>query len=80
MLTRKGGKNMERYKNLDGDSGVIAYETGPNYIRVQFSDRSIYLYTYESAGSQNIEYMKRLAENGEGLNAFINTTVRKKYA
>jgi hypothetical protein len=71
---------MERYKNLGGDSGVVGYEIGQDFIRVQFSDGSIYLYTYASAGSQNIEHMKQLARIGQGLNSFINKTVRKAYA
>lgn len=71
---------MERYKNLGGDSGVVAYEIGSDFIRVQFSDGEIYLYTYASAGSHHIEHMKQLARNGQGLNSFINTTVRKAYA
>ena len=71
---------MERYKNLGGDSGVAAYENGTDFIRVQFSDGSVYLYTYASAGAQNIEHMKQLAIQGQGLNAFINTAVRKTYA
>ena len=71
---------MERYKNLKGDSGVSAYETGSDFIRVEFSNGSIYLYTYASTGSDNIECMKRLAADGQGLNTFINTTVRKAFA
>ena len=71
---------MERYKNLSGGSGIVAYESGPDFIRVQFSSGSVYLYTYESAGSENIEEMKELASKGEGLNSFINTTVRYYYA
>lgn len=71
---------MERYRNLGGDSGVAAYEVGNDFIRVMFSDRSVYLYTDASAGSHNIREMKRLAREGQGLNAFINTTVQKKYA
>ncbi|MEG0308939.1 MAG: hypothetical protein RR636_13410 [Clostridium sp.] len=71
---------MERYKDINGDSGVVAYELGVEYIRVQFSTGAIYLYTNESTGIQNIEQMKRLAQNGDGLNAFINTTVRMRYA
>jgi len=70
---------VERYRNIDGDSGVAAYEIGPDYIRVQFSDGSVYLYTYTSAGSHNIEEMKRLAVAGDGLNAFINKNVKKSY-
>ena len=34
---------MERYQNLGGNSGVVAYEIGQDFIRVQFSDGSIYL-------------------------------------
>ncbi len=71
---------MERYRNVGGDSGVVAYESGPDFIRVQFSDGSFYLYTYASAGQENIEHMKQLARNGQGLNSFINTTVRHAYA
>ncbi len=71
---------MERYRDIDGDSGVTGYENGPDYIRVQFSDGSVYLYTYASAGPNNIEEMKRLAVADDGLNAFINKNVRKRYA
>ena len=71
---------MERYRDIDNDSGVARYEIGSDYIRVQFEDGSVYLYTYTSAGSSNIEEMKRLAATGDGLNAFINRNVRKRYA
>ena len=70
---------MEHYKNLDGNSGIVGYEIGEDFIRVQFSGGSIYLYTYASAGAHNVEQMKQLARNGKGLNAFINRFVRKDY-
>lgn len=70
---------MERYSDLDRDSGVAAYESGSDYIRVQFSDGTIYLYTYRSAGHRHIEEMKVLAKRGDGLNAYINDHVRKSY-
>lgn len=71
---------MDHYKNLGGNSGVVGYETGPDFIRVQFSDGAVYLYTSTSAGSENIDTMKQLAVYGEGLNSFINRNVRKAYA
>lgn len=71
---------MERYKNLGGNSGDIAFEIGLDYIRVQFSDGSLYLYNNEITGSQNINHMKGLASRGYGLNSFINKAVRKAYA
>jgi hypothetical protein len=71
---------MERYKNLSGDSVVVAYEIGSDSITIQFRDGSVYLYNYQSAGSSNVEHMKALAISGQGLNSFINRVVKKKYA
>ncbi|MBI5204699.1 MAG: hypothetical protein HZA11_07270 [Nitrospirae bacterium] len=71
---------MERYKNLGGSSGVAAYEVGDDSIKVQFDDGSLYLYNYQSAGSNDIEQMKRLAIAGRGLNSFISRVVKKRYA
>ena len=71
---------MKEYRNLGGDSGILGYESGSDSIRVEFSNGSVYLYTYASAGESNIEEMKRLATDGQGLNSFINRNVRLKYA
>ncbi|GAB1360150.1 hypothetical protein MASR1M31_19490 [Porphyromonadaceae bacterium] len=71
---------MTSYKDIDNDSGVAAYKYGDDFIRVRFKSGDTYLYTYESAGVKNVESMKILAKEGDGLNAFINTYVRKLYA
>jgi hypothetical protein len=71
---------MERYKNLSGNSGVVEYEIGPTFIKVRFSDGTIYRYTESSAGSRNIQRMKNLARKGLGLSSFISATVREAYA
>jgi hypothetical protein len=71
---------MERYKNLGGNSDVIAYEIENESIAVQFNDSAIYLYNYRSAGEVNIEKMKTLAVAGRGLNSFIMKQARKRYA
>lgn len=71
---------MEKYLNLGGNSGIVAYEIGIDAITVQFSDGSIYLYNYQSAGKEKIEHMKKLAVSGQGLNSFIMRNVRKSYA
>lgn len=52
---------MQPYRNLAGDSGVVAYETGADFIRVRFIGGDTYLYTYRSAGARNVEQMKLLA-------------------
>ena len=74
------GGIMEQYKKLGRDSGISFYEINSDSITVQFSTGKIYLYTYQSAGSHNIEEMKLLAKNGEGLNSFIQRVARKDYA
>ncbi len=71
---------MKSYANRSGTSGVRYYEIVDTSITVQFQDGATYLYTYESAGENNIEQMKSLALSGSGLNSYINTNVRKLYA
>ncbi len=71
---------FKSYGNPEGNSGIDAYQIGPDFIRVKFHNGSIYLYTYESAGQDDIEEMKELAKEGQGLNRYINTNVRHHYA
>jgi hypothetical protein len=70
---------MDKYRGADRDSGIAAYEAGADYIRVRFKDDSVYLYTADSTGRDDIEAMKSLADQGDGLNTYINRRVRKRY-
>jgi hypothetical protein len=72
-------RNMKRYKNLEGNSGVSGYEAGEDRIAIEFGYDTVYLYTYKSAGKRIIEKMKQLAESGKGLSTYISQTVREKY-
>lgn len=71
---------MERYKNLGGNSNIMSYELSNSEITVQFGDGSIYLYTNQSTSTKNINEMHRLARAGYGLNSFIGRVVRKGFA
>lgn len=71
---------MERYRNLGGDSNVTGFEIGSDSITIKFKPNDIYIYTYQSAGKDNIERMKNLAIAGRGLNSFIMRHVKKGYA
>ena len=71
---------MQRYKNLGSDSGVVAYEIGKDFIKVQFVDGSTYLYNYSLPGKDEVEMMKQLALAGSGLATFINKYIRGNYA
>jgi hypothetical protein len=72
---------MRPYANLSGDSGILAYEPGPTFIRIQFRSGDPYVYTYESVGQENVERMKVLAAAGKGLSTFISQhpSVRNGY-
>jgi hypothetical protein len=58
---------MQKYKDWDHDSNILAYEIGDDFIQVLFRNGSfrLYTYTYTSAGSIAIEEMKRLACQGD---------------
>lgn len=76
---------MQLYKNLSGQSGVIAYEIGNDSIDVKFREiskdgSSTYKYSRSHTGLHHVEQMKRLATAGLGLNSYINKNVRKLYA
>jgi hypothetical protein len=71
---------MLPYQNLQGNSGVAAYETGPSYIRVRFTHGRTYEYDYASTGQFHVERMKALAASGQGLATFISKFVKTNYA
>jgi len=73
---------MHPYKNLGGNSNVEAYEIGDDSILVKFRRGAYchYLYTYESCGKDEVEKMKTLAEEGQGLGGFLATNPYHKEA
>jgi hypothetical protein len=73
--------SMKTYKNLSGNSGVVAYEIGKNFIKVKFEGESgIYIYDYKRPGRELVEEMKALALKGEGLSTFISQNVGNAYS
>lgn len=70
---------MKAYKNISGNSGVLAYDIGKTFVRVKFTGGHIYTYSYKSAGKKYIEEMKLLAEKGEGLAGFISKYIKDQY-
>jgi hypothetical protein len=71
---------MQMYKNLGGDSNIKCYEIGNDYIDVIFyGTAKTYRYSYASAGRHHVEQMKKLAEQGIGLNSYIMRNTRLLY-
>lgn len=62
---------MRRYGNSSGDSGVVAYQTGPDFILVRFRGGAVYQYSAAEAGTAHIATMQALAVSGRGLSAYI---------
>ncbi len=70
---------MTPYKNRGGRSGIVAYEQAASSITVEFKNGKKYQYNSASAGSANVDHMKALAQQGQGLGTFIDK-VRPPYA
>lgn len=75
-------REMKLYQDIQGDSGISAYECGDDWIDVQFKGGDTYRYLAVDIGSAAVHEMKRLAQAGDGLNAFINThpSVKEGYS
>ena len=72
---------MPAYKDVDGDSGIVWFDTGPDWIDLEWErGKFIYRYSYASAGATHVEQMKRLAAKGNGLNTYLNKHAAQKYA
>ncbi|WP_082954639.1 hypothetical protein [Acidihalobacter prosperus] len=73
---------MTPYLNLNGNSNVLAFEATEDSILVVFKSGACRKYLYNTArpGGAVVERMKVLAVQGRGLNSYINTTVKDRYA
>ena len=63
---------MSPYQNRGADGGIVAYEYGSDWIRLQFVGGKIYEYSASKIGVANLQTMKRLADAGDGLTTFVN--------
>ena len=70
---------MTEYKNLNDNSGIVAYEINDDSIDIEFESGGVYTYTKASVGEVYFHIMIALAIAGAGLNSFINKCVRNLY-
>ncbi len=71
---------MQRYTDIDRDSGVLGFEIFDTSIKIYFKNGGRpYIYSYRGTGPHHVERMKQLAISGEGLNQYINDYVKKAY-
>jgi hypothetical protein len=74
--TESQGSVMKTYKNAGASSTVSSYEFVRDAVVLEFADGTKAVYTPESAGPNNIERMKVLAETGKGLGTFLSGTIK----
>jgi hypothetical protein len=69
------------YGNLGGHSGVIAYQTGEDFLKVLFRNQPrLYVYDFAEPGPAHVNRMQRLAATGLGLSGYISKHVRNSYS
>ena len=73
---------MTPYRNLGGNSNVVSYEATEEPIHVVFKSGRYRNYLYNSVrpGQIVMERMKALAAQGFGLNSYISSVVKDRYA
>ena len=64
---------MKPYRDINGDSGICAYDYGNDWIMVEFKHGGTYEYRSAKIGIRHLSAMKQLADSGDGLNSYINT-------
>ncbi len=71
---------MKPYANRGGNSNIQSYEIGSDFIAVKFKGTPrIYIYSYGSSNSTDVERAKQLAEAGSGLNSHIMLNMKNDF-
>ena len=80
LLETVGKDDMERYRNLSGNSGVLMFEKARNSITIKFRGNRTYLYDHARPGKMHVDQMKSLADIGKGLGTYINKYIKGNFA
>ena len=71
---------FNRYRDVSGHSGVVAYALSPDAIAVEFAHGGVYVYSHDCPGRLHVSRMKALAAAGRGLGSYINRHIRNRFA
>lgn len=72
--------SMQPYANHHGNSGVVSFESGNNFIKIRFkSSPVVYVYTFALPGRMHVEEMKKLASDGRGLATYISKNIKTNF-
>jgi hypothetical protein len=71
---------MQAYSDINGDSSVLSYLIGEDYIILKFMGiQRMFVYSYKKAGRERVEKMKVMAQLGEGLDRYVKESVKDLY-
>lgn len=62
---------MKKYLDRSHQSKIESFELGREFICIRLEGEASRIYTAESIGRENLDYMKYLAELGEGLQRYL---------
>ena len=71
---------FNRYRDVSGHSGVVAYALLPDAIAVEFAHGGVYVYSHDCPGPRHVSRMKVLAGEGHGLGSYISRHIRNRFA
>ena len=73
---------MTPYRNMNGNSNIDSYRISEDSIHVVFKSgiKRNYVYNHQTPGKVIVDQMKALAISGSGLNTYISTVVKARYA
>jgi hypothetical protein len=71
---------MQKYVDINGDSSVLSYLIGEDYIILKFMGiQRMFVYSYKKAGREHVENMKVMAQLGNGLDLYIKKNTNDLY-
>ena len=62
---------MTPYKSSNRRTSILGYESGEDYIIVEFKNGNILKYSYDKSGQKHVDTMKRYAKYASGLSSYI---------
>lgn len=71
---------MQPYTDRGGDTTVIGFEDGDDFIRIQYLDGAILEFRVGEVSAAHVMNLRQLAQLGEGLQSYLSRHVPTRLA
>lgn len=61
-----------KYRDVSGNSGIVNFSSGNDFIWIEFKGDKVYLYNSRITGEEAIKELNKKAILGKGLSGFIS--------